>query len=369
MQGVPRSCHADVGEEQHRPGHNRTPVGHHKICAPHMLQMLGVRARPDGTDDQIWSADNHRCDDQFTYRHLEPQQPSQRVERLRYVNGGSRVHEHFLVIFLKWAALSSTRPLWCLPWRAPGPPAPLGVQHQPEGSQGTDRPRVGRGVQRARLPGVSMETIAKRVGISAAALYRHSRATAELFRDAVLNLGQQLVDCTTFVDEPRAIPSWPCVGSSRRSSTPRWPTASRGGSTAGKAATCRGDDQATLIAQMRMVHHRMQQPLMVIRPELTSRQRWTLATLVCAGGQPALARSLVRRRHGPDAVLRLRGRRAPLPPRQPRRAGALRRRQATRASSAGATTTSSSSTATSRAASAASSSTTSPSPASRPASR
>ena len=42
----------------------------------------------------------------------------------------------------------------------------------------------------------------------------------------------------------------------------------------------RGDDQAMLIAQMRMVHHRMQQPLMVIRPELTSRQRWTLTTSV-----------------------------------------------------------------------------------------
>jgi len=46
--------------------------------------------------------------------------------------------------------------------------------------------------------GVSMETIAKRVGISAAALYRHYSSKYELFRDAVLNLGQQLVDCTAF---------------------------------------------------------------------------------------------------------------------------------------------------------------------------
>ena len=70
---------------------------------------------------------------------------------------------------------------------------------------------------------------------------------------------------------------------------------------------------------------------------------------------------LVRRRHGPDAVLRLRGRRASLPPRLPRRAGAVRRRQVPALQDAGATSTSSSSTATSRAASAASSSTTSPS--------
>jgi AcrR family transcriptional regulator len=40
----------------------------------------------------------------------------------------------------------------------------------------------------------------------------------------------------------------------------------------------RGDDQATLIAQMRTVHRRIQRPLSKIRPELTSRQRWTLST-------------------------------------------------------------------------------------------
>src|SRR6476619_4986128 len=49
--------------------------------------------------------------------------------------------------------------------------------------------------------GVSMETIAKRVGISAAALYRHYSSKYELFRDAVLNMGQQLVDATAFADE------------------------------------------------------------------------------------------------------------------------------------------------------------------------
>ncbi len=49
--------------------------------------------------------------------------------------------------------------------------------------------------------GVSMEAIASRVGISAAALYRHYSSKYELFRDAVLSLGQQLVDCTAFADD------------------------------------------------------------------------------------------------------------------------------------------------------------------------
>ena len=81
------------------------------------------------------------------------------------------------------------------------------------------------------------------------------------------------------------------------------------------------------------------------------------------------AGELVRRRHGPDAVLRLRGGRGALPP----RAAATRWRPSaptsTRASRSGATSTSSSSTATSRAASAACSSTTSPNSASSAASR
>src|ERR1044072_5858477 len=49
--------------------------------------------------------------------------------------------------------------------------------------------------------GVSMEGIAGRVGVSAASLYRHYAGKYELFRDAVLALGNQLVECTAFVDE------------------------------------------------------------------------------------------------------------------------------------------------------------------------
>jgi len=127
---------------------------------------------------------------------------------------------------------------------------------------------------------VSMEAIASRVGISAPALYRHYTGKYELFRDAVLSLGQQLVDCTGFADDAdddpriilqRLIASLIDTAMANRES---------GGLYRWEGRYLRGDDQATLIAQMRSVHHRIQRPLCVIRPDLTSRQRWTLSTAV-----------------------------------------------------------------------------------------
>jgi len=50
---------------------------------------------------------------------------------------------------------------------------------------------------------VSMDDIANRVGVSAAALYRHSPSKYDMFRTAVLALSQQLVDATAFADELR----------------------------------------------------------------------------------------------------------------------------------------------------------------------
>lgn len=129
--------------------------------------------------------------------------------------------------------------------------------------------------------GVSMEAIASRVGISAAALYRHYSSKYELFRDAVLTLGQQLVDCTAFADDAatddphdtlrRLIAALIDTAMANRES---------GGLYRWEARYLRGDDQATLIAQLRSVHHRIHKPLTVIRPGLTSRQRWTLSTAV-----------------------------------------------------------------------------------------
>ncbi|MGV0795217.1 TetR/AcrR family transcriptional regulator [Mycolicibacterium sp. XJ1819] len=129
--------------------------------------------------------------------------------------------------------------------------------------------------------GVSMETIASRVGISAAALYRHYPSKYTLFRDAVLNLGQQLVDCTAFVDDVefddpllmqrQVIAALIDTAMLNRES---------GGLYRWEGRYLRGDDQASLFSQMRTVHHRIQRPLRRMRPDLTSRQRWTLSAAV-----------------------------------------------------------------------------------------
>jgi AcrR family transcriptional regulator len=124
---------------------------------------------------------------------------------------------------------------------------------------------------------VSMEAIASRVGISATALYRHYPSKYNLFRDAVLALGEQLVDCTAFVDNAPAdadtlrqiISALTDTALANRES---------GGLYRWEARYLRGDDQATLDGQVRTVNRRIQQPLMALRPQLTSRQRWVLSS-------------------------------------------------------------------------------------------
>jgi AcrR family transcriptional regulator len=159
---------------------------------------------------------------------------------------------------------------------------------RPTGAEGVRRRPKDRKAQIARASaeafstlgyyGVSMETIAKRVGISAAALYRHYSSKYELFRDAVVNLGQQLVDCTAFADDAAGDPELTL----RRLVSALIDTAminrEAGGLYRWEGRYLRGDDQATLDGQMRSVHRRIQQSLTAIRPELTSRQRWTLST-------------------------------------------------------------------------------------------
>lgn len=133
--------------------------------------------------------------------------------------------------------------------------------------------------------GVSMEAIASRVDISAAALYRHYASKYELFRDAVLNLGQQLVDCTTDPDTDIE----PVTDADARQELRRLVAAltntalanrEAGGLYRWEARYLRGDDQEALDVQMRTVHQRVQRPLIVLRPELRSRERWTLSTAV-----------------------------------------------------------------------------------------
>jgi AcrR family transcriptional regulator len=127
---------------------------------------------------------------------------------------------------------------------------------------------------------VSMEAIAAKVGISAPALYRHYASKYELFRGAVLALGQQLVDYTDFADaEPadadptatldRLVDALIDVTLANRES---------GGLYRWQARYLHGEDQSTLMDQLRVVNRRIQQPLMVIRPKLISSHRWMLSS-------------------------------------------------------------------------------------------
>lgn len=126
--------------------------------------------------------------------------------------------------------------------------------------------------------GVSMEMIAARVGISAAALYRHHAGKYELFRDAVLNLGQQLTDGTADIDGDapqdvldRLVSALTDTALANRSS---------GGLYRWENRYLRGEDQARLLEQMQTVHGRIQRPLAQLRPELSDRQLSILSTAV-----------------------------------------------------------------------------------------
>lgn len=130
---------------------------------------------------------------------------------------------------------------------------------------------------------VSMETIAAKVGISAPALYRHYSGKYDLFRAAVLALGQQLVDCTDFADadpgqmsgaEPsamldRLVDALIDITLVNRES---------GGLYRWQARYLHGEDAARLKDQLRVVNRRVQRPLTAIRPALTSSQRWMLSS-------------------------------------------------------------------------------------------
>ena len=124
---------------------------------------------------------------------------------------------------------------------------------------------------------VSMEAIASRVGISATALYRHYPSKYDLFRDAVLALGEQLVGCTAFADGAQ-----PGAETLQRLTSAITDTAlanrESGGLYRWEARFLRGDDQATLNAQMRTVNRRIQLSLLAVRPELSSRQLWMLSS-------------------------------------------------------------------------------------------
>ncbi len=126
---------------------------------------------------------------------------------------------------------------------------------------------------------VSMDDIATRVGISAAALYRHAAGKYQLFRDAVLALGTQLQDCTAFVEEPpnalepaelrdQILTALIDTALANRSS---------GGLYRRQARYLVDDDHVLLMDQLKSVNRRIQVPLRELRPGLAAPQRWTLS--------------------------------------------------------------------------------------------
>lgn len=129
---------------------------------------------------------------------------------------------------------------------------------------------------------VRMEAIAAKVGISAPALYRHYPSKYHLFRGAVLNLGQQLVDCTEFVDsEPHptledVIAALIDVTLANRSS---------GGLYRWQSRYLNAEDKARLADQLRLVNRRIHKPLTAARPGLSlSQQRMLSAALLSVIG-------------------------------------------------------------------------------------
>ena len=178
--------------------------------------------------------------------------------------------------------MCAATPLGLAPWRAAASSdESRPVRHAqasaegPEGADRRGRPRR-RSARSATTPSAWRRS-PSRVGISATALYRHYPSKYDLFRDAVLALGEQLVDCTAFADEAP-----PDAGDAAATVSALTDTAlanrESGGLYRWEARYLRGDDQATLNGQMRTVNRRIQRPLMALRPELTSRQRWMLSS-------------------------------------------------------------------------------------------
>lgn len=125
---------------------------------------------------------------------------------------------------------------------------------------------------------VSMEEIAARVGISPAALYRHSQGKYDLFRDSVLGLGQLLVDATDFGDDVDPVEDPHGLLAALVDALINVTIANRtaGGLYRWEGRYLREPDRDILERQIQLVNRRLQRPLRVMRPELGSRQRWTL---------------------------------------------------------------------------------------------
>jgi AcrR family transcriptional regulator len=122
---------------------------------------------------------------------------------------------------------------------------------------------------------VSMEMIASRLDISAAALYRHHPSKYDLFRGAVLSLGQQLVDATAVdEDDPeRALDRKlnalieSAIANRQAGGLYRW-----------EARYLRGEDVAVVMDQLRAANRRLHAAFKGIRPALLPPERLLLSS-------------------------------------------------------------------------------------------
>lgn len=129
----------------------------------------------------------------------------------------------------------------------------------------------------------SMKAVAAKVGISGPALYRHYPSKYDMFAASVLGLSQQLVGCTDFVDAiaPGDLAAGPVDVLNAMVDTLIEVTLTNresGGLYRWQARFLHPEDLATLLAQLRMVNRRIQRPLLMIRPSLSSPQRLMLSS-------------------------------------------------------------------------------------------
>jgi AcrR family transcriptional regulator len=151
---------------------------------------------------------------------------------------------------------------------APGKPA-AGVRRRPKDRKAQIARASAEAFSSQGYHAVGMETIATRVGISAAALYRHYAGKYDLFRGAVLALSQQLLDCTEGVETlDGLINALIDTTLDNRDS---------GGLYRWQARYLRAEDQAVLADQLRLVNRRIQVPLLEVRPSLISQHRWLIS--------------------------------------------------------------------------------------------
>lgn len=128
---------------------------------------------------------------------------------------------------------------------------------------------------------VTMEDIAARVGVSAPALYRHYSGKYELFRGALLNLGQQLVDATAAaVAAETGDPREDLRRLVRAVIDAALANREAGGMYRFQSRFLTEADQRDLAHKIHTVHHRLHVPLARMHPDACLRARWTMSTAV-----------------------------------------------------------------------------------------